>query len=282
MILACLLLMQTPAWPAIATKAVHPFYKDAPGSGVILESGTTIKATAWTEETLLFPLAETKFKIGTATLLFEKGGLSLDNGRSIPSLTAKTGYPLDLAITKANKDVKIYANGQLFTTLKLKTPALRFETEGLGGQTIATASYPRALTAAEIKKNADAGLKLADTLPDSEQATLDLKLSSFTEVPDPARIKPYRNALIAQEYTLTGFIDGHVKGLKQGSKIRVFRYGVLDGKKTDVQKQVKGSPAKFTVQLFSKDAALSREYQIDDLDTDTSATYYVETSAKAK
>lgn len=280
--LACLLLLQTPLWPAVPAKAVHSYYKDAPGSGVILEAGTTIKATAWTEEMLLFPLAATTFKIGTATLRFTKGGLSLDDGRAIPSPTAAPGYPLDLAVTKSNKDVKIYANGQLFTTLKLKSPTLRFETGELGGQTIAIASYARALTPQEIKKNADAGLKLASMLPDSEQATLDLKLSAFTEVPDPNRIKPYRNALIAQEYTLTGFIDGHIKGLKQGSKVRVFRYGVLDGKKTDVDKQVKGSPAKLTVQLFSKDAALSREYQIDDLDTDTSATYYVEIPAKAK
>jgi len=108
---------------------------------------------------------------------------------------------------------------------------------------------------------------------------LDAKLKTTTPVPDPQRILPYRNALLAQDYTIVAITKGYKKELKVGGNLRVYRYGVLNGEKTSLKDLKPGAVAHMTVQLLELDPKLKREYQLNDLDT-VFTSDFVEVAAK--
>lgn len=110
----------------------------------------------------------------------------------------------------------------------------------------------------------------------TDSVTADLKLLATSKVPLAARIKPYRNALVAQEYLVLKVIKGKALDFKPNTKIRVFRWGVLDEKPTAVGKAKKGDKLRLTVSPLNGWTQMEREFQVDELDGDLSITYYVE------
>lgn len=213
---------------------------------------------------------------GNQQFIFQKGRLSRVTRNTFPQPEAQAPFAYDIAFVQRDKKVSVYSDGALVFTFA--APAVApFEVRTGGGSLAVSAVYPRALTAAELSKNAKAGRAYLEAkLPESRLVTLDLTLGAFTPVPEPARIKPYRNALIAQEYTVTSVVYGRMKGLKPGTKVRVFRYGVLDGAKTDIQKQMAGERVRLTLQPLAANEAMQREYQLDELDSDYAIPYFVE------
>jgi hypothetical protein len=286
-----------PGWKVRTVTAIPPEPAPTLVRPPFIKEPTTSPKVGWSVSCLLIGITPT---IGSSTDLKNfgspkggKGGLVVSGDRGklhlytsgeVPLKGTVYGHPIALDVVRLGDRLSFYVDGKLSGDLNVSG----IRSFDLGDRlhairVAATATYNRALTPAEIAKNATAGIRfIQDQLPDTKTVTLDLKLTALTEVPDPARMKPYRSALVAQEYTVTGIVAGHQKGLKPGAKVRIFRYGVFDGKKTDVQNQKKGDSARITVELLSADPVMSREYQLDDLDTDASTTYYVELPGSAK
>jgi hypothetical protein len=219
--------------------------------------------------------------IGGIQLRVKDGKLSIRDGattaRSIPVVP---GAPLDLAGTLSTNSVFLYANGKPLGKYSASSPPVTFQigksVEPWDGVVVGLVTYKRALTAAEIARSNEAAQAYAiGFLAPTPTATLKLRLGAFTPVPDPARMKPYRQALIAQEYTVLATVRGRLSGVKRGDKIRVFRFGVVEGKKTALKDMKSGDLATVTLELLSADPNLEREYQLDTLDTSYGA-YFVE------
>lgn len=106
--------------------------------------------------------------------------------------------------------------------------------------------------------------------------TADLQLVATTPIPTAAKIRPYRSALVAQEYTVKTIVKGKDADVKAGSKIRVLRWGLIDAKPTKVAKAKKGDKVRLTFKRLAGWTEMEREFQVDNLESDLSVTYFVE------
>lgn len=280
-ILFTLLAQGATNWPV----AAKPSYVAAPGDPKLAHAQTLAAPKKGTGSSLVmlvkvWPSTNQIVKLGSLAI-------GVKEGRIVPQPTPPTGWlklsadpnvPHVVTVVSRDKDYAVYFDGDLFTSLpggKPLTPSVPADMRQ--SPLVSIAKYGRRLTLAEIRANAKAAPTYVDSLtPDTPTVTVDATLTTTTEVPDPARIKPYRNALLAQDYKIVSFVSGHAKGLKIGGKLRVFRYGIYDGKKTDIQNEKPGDKVRITVQTLDSNPTMSREYQLDNLDTDVTATYYVE------
>lgn len=102
-------------------------------------------------------------------------------------------------------------------------------------------------------------------------------ITAVTPVPDPNRVKPYLNVLIAQEWKVKTVKGGKIDGVKPGTVIRVLRWGILNGK---IIPSIKNNKAKATITAklakFSDYPNLSREYQVDTLPDNYTAPVLLE------
>ncbi|MGV3614957.1 MAG: hypothetical protein ACO1SV_06440 [Fimbriimonas sp.] len=110
----------------------------------------------------------------------------------------------------------------------------------------------------------------------STPVTADLVLLATSPTPDVAKIRPYRSALVAQEYQVKTIVSGKNPDVKAGSKIRLFRWGLMDGKPTKVGKAKKGDKVRLTFKPLAGWTQMEREFQVDTLESDLAITYFVE------
>lgn len=214
-------------------------------------------------------------KFGAQTISFEDGHLSLTDGPFVPMPAAKPEEPLDLVFVTRYNDVAVYTNGAMFTSFPATAPTrITFLRKDWKTSLVGLVTYANALSPGQIKRNAVAADQFAKgMIAASSFMTLDLQLGAFTPVPDPAKIKPYRNALLAQEYKVVRVVMAGAEPVKPGDTVRVFRYGVLDGQKTAVKDLKAGDHVRIRIDLLSAHPALEREYQLDSLDTSYGETY---------
>lgn len=146
---------------------------------------------------------------------------------------------------------------------------------------VGVCGYSRTLTDDEVVANQKAGFAFAKSLnADTKTVTVHAELGAFTVVPELDRIAPYRSALVAEEYTILTITNGRMSALKPGMKVRVFRWGLLAGKKTDVANLKSGDKADFVIQPLGADPKYEKEFQVDTLDGDISALYFVDVTPK--
>jgi hypothetical protein len=272
--------MSEPKWPAVPGWAFR--VADVVPAGNIPAATLPPRpdTRSWRTHELIVSFGHdgTALRFGKRFLSIRNGRLQLSQGKAIGSPLVTFDDVHDVAFVRGAKDTSVYFDGALFTTYQGAGPVGKIgDGPALAGMH-AQAGYTKALGPAQILKNAQAARRYgrAAFLSDTETVTLDAELIAFTPVPDPARIKPYRNALLAHEYRVLSLKEGRTKALKPGAKVRVFRYGVWDGKRTGIESLIPGDKVRMTIKPLSSDPVLEREYQIDDLNIDVSATYYVE------
>lgn len=112
--------------------------------------------------------------------------------------------------------------------------------------------------------------------------TADLKLLGTSKVPVAAKIQPYRNALVAQEYLVVKVVKGALPGVKPNEKIRIFRWGLLDAKPTAVAKAKKGDNVRLAFAPLEGWTQMEREFQVDELPGNLAISYYVEVGTSKK
>jgi|GEM_PF-4904311 len=229
------------------------------------------------------------FSYGGQKISFTAGKLELADGPFVPMPGAKLGVPLDVVFVTRFNDVAIYANGEFYTSFAPTTATKISFVAKTPLQGLVT--FDHALSPMQVKRDAVAGHDFVqgfhtETAPaegaptDGKHTVLELQLKAFTPVPDPSRIKPYRNALLAQEYQVISVVQPGPTSLKAGDLVRVFRYGVWDGKQTKIKDQKSGDRVRLKIEPLSADPVLEREYQLDTLDT-SYGPYYVEAPADA-
>jgi len=215
-------------------------------------------------------------KFGTQTIGFESGHISLSDGPFVPMPGVKPEEPLDIVFVTRYNDVAIYVNGEMFTSHPAAEPTkITYLRKDWSTSLQGFVTYVNPLSPTQIKRNAVAAAQFAkgEISTSGGSMVLEAELDAFTPVPDPARIKPYRNALLAQEYKVLRVVEPGVGGVKPGDTVRVFRYGVLDGQRTAMKNLKAGDRVRIKIDLLSAYPALEREYQLDSLDTTFGATY---------
>lgn len=190
------------------------------------------------------------------------------------STSTESGAPFHLAILNNGS---VFGNGKLLGQGKpLKMPLI-VGGNGWTGSLIGVVALPTPISPAIVANHArDARKGTYASVTESETVSVEVELVKFTVVPDPARIKPYRNALVSQEYKILSVTAGHQDGIAPGAKLRVLRWGIKDDAPTDVAKMKEGDRATLVLKKLSTDPNMVNEYQVDDLDYDLSLTYYIE------
>lgn len=105
-------------------------------------------------------------------------------------------------------------------------------------------------------------------------------VTDVTNVPEPNDILPYRSAIVTQEYKVVEVKSGHIDKVVPQAIIRVARFGVLAGKKTDVANVKKGDQVELTLEKYSDHPDLEHYYTVDTLPENYAAPYLLDTSKK--
>lgn len=145
------------------------------------------------------------------------------------------------------------------------------------GTILGIAGYSRELSPDEMYANEHAAKDMAKALfADTLKVTVEGELTALTPVPEVDRIRPYRSALLCEEYRVIRIVSGRASELKPGMKIRIFRYGIRSGEKTALKNAKVGDRATMLVQSFDSDPKFSREFRVDTLDPDIAIPWYVD------
>lgn len=214
---------------------------------------------------------------GTTKVLVKQGKLLIASaGKLLPAGPAPAGAPIHLVFSSGTTG-KLFVNGNPVMSATSSTLPFSVGGNGWTGALLGATSFDKPILPPEVLQRWSAAKGYAAEHPvETASITVEGELESFTDVPDPARIKPYRNALIAQEYVVRNILSGHTADVAKGTRIRVFRWGVLDGEPTGLTKQKKGDVVKMTLIKLAGNLKYEREYQVDDLDTDVTMSYYVD------
>jgi predicted RecA/RadA family phage recombinase len=213
------------------------------------------------------------------TILFKDGSLTVEPGIRVKNPAIHLNEPLDIVFATRANDVAVYANGEFFTSFGTDAPtSLIFVRSDWSNTLQGLVTFDRPVSPGQIKRNAAAAADFVHGFASGPPgATVDLQLSDFTPVPDPVRIKPYRNALLAEEYRVVDIVDAGSTSLKVGDTVRVFQYGVLDGKTTAVKDLKTGARVRLKIELMTAAApGVQHEYQLDNLSATSLDPYYVE------
>jgi hypothetical protein len=105
-------------------------------------------------------------------------------------------------------------------------------------------------------------------------------VTAITTVPEPSSILPYRHAIVTEEYKVVEVKSGHIDKVDIGKLIRVARWGVVNGQKTDVSGTRVGDRILLTLELYSDHPDLEHYYTVDTLPDNFSLPYLLDTGRK--
>jgi hypothetical protein len=134
------------------------------------------------------------------------------------------------------------------------------------------AMYNRFIEEPEAAKNAAAvaaTLAQRKTLP---QIELQAKLVAKSQIPVPAEMLPYRNALVVNEYQ----VEKALKGTYTPKTIRVAQWGVSDLKPTPVAALEPGASVKLVLETFADHGELASELISDTLEENFDLDIYTD------
>ncbi len=219
--------------------------------------------------------------LGSVDLEVRKGWLLLSKAGTLIRLAqVANGDVCDVQLVRNFGALIAYINGSAVGK-SMTAPGVLMPVEvGIDpwkGAVIGIAGYDRELSVDELYANARAARDMAKALfADTLKATVEGEMTAFTPVPDVERIRPYRSALICEEYKVIRLVSGRMSALKPGMKIRVLRYGVRSGEKTALKNAKVGDRAQMLIQSFDSDEKFGREFRVDDLDPDITIPMFVD------
>ena len=253
--------------------------KDVTSTTLALPSSTPI----WRSLEILFTSTAdgTLAKFGGISIVVKSGHIWFSHdGGLLDIAPIKVDSLNDIQLVKQYDSLLAYVNGERANqTITPPAPLLPLQVglETWKGTIIGVCGYYKVLSGDEVIGNLHAGQVMSKALyADTKTVTVDAELGAMTAVPELSQIAPYRSALVAEEYTILNIAAGRMSALKTGMKIRIFRWGLKGGDKTDVAKIKTGDKATMTIQPLSADPKYEKEFQVDTLDGDISALYFVD------
>jgi len=262
------------------------------GSGFV---GLPRGATPWKTLQIAFTYTAdgTLARFGGISLVTKGGHLYYSkDGAMIEVAPLTQGESNDVQILKHYDSIHAYVNGERASRSILPTKPLLPIEVGLDtwkGKILGIAGYSRELSVDELFANehsllsptksspaVDATPKTEPPGPDTAKVTVEGELTAMTPVPDIDRIRPYRSALLAEEYKVVKIVSGRMASIKPGMKIRIYRYGIRAGEKTDIKDMKIGDHAEMLIQPYDSDPKFAREFQVDALDPDITIPLFVD------
>ena len=243
------------------------------------------KMSAWKTLQIAFTTRGdgTLARFGRIALIIRKNHLFYaKDGKAIKVAPLIEGDLNDVQVIRHFDSIIAFVNGSRVVPSVIPTaPVMPIEigVDGWKGSIIGTAAYTRELTVDELYANEQAAKAIAKALfADTKQATVEVELLAMTPVPELEKIRPYRSALLAEEYKVVRVVSGRMSSLKPGMKIRIFRYGIRAGDKTELKDTKLGDRSQIPIQSYDSDPKFSREFQVDALDPDISIPLFVDVS----
>ncbi len=106
----------------------------------------------------------------------------------------------------------------------------------------------------------------ADLNPSTvKQITVTVKVLAVTATPEPDKILPYKHAIVTQEVEVLSVDKGSLMNIKKGDKLRLARWGILQGQKTEVAKTKVGDKITLPLESYKDHEELERQYTVDTL-----------------
>lgn len=220
-------------------------------------------------------------RFGDVEVMVKGGSLWLSKGSTVYRLAAASQNDLtDLQIVSEAGGLSVSVNGKAFGQSVSGGKAAYPIEVGLDpfkGTFAGVAAYIRALSVDEQVANDTAVREKSKALfADTLKVKVEGEMTASTPVPELERIRPYRSALIAEEYKVVRIVSGRNSSIKPGMKIRIFRYGIKAGEKTAVKDAKVGSHATMLIQGFDSDVKFGREFHVDDLEPDITIPLFVD------
>jgi len=140
------------------------------------------------------------------------------------------------------------------------------------GELEGVAIYARAATARQAADSFTAYRHTLEARPYIPRVELRGKLAAKSKVPSLEDIAPYRDALVVYEYD----VGKVVRGSYSKKKIRVARWGLLDGEPTSVTLAKAGDPAELVVEGFADHPELEAEVRSNTLTENLDLRLYID------
>ncbi|HUS93329.1 MAG TPA: PKD domain-containing protein [Phycisphaerae bacterium] len=150
------------------------------------------------------------------------------------------------------------------------------------GRLEGVAIYKRFCHPPEARRNFQAVRRKLLARKTPPQIEVEAALAAKSDAPDPARIAPYREALMVNEYRVTKVLRAEKGGsaavaVKAGQAVRVAQWGILEGRTTTVAEAKVGQARRMTLEAYDAHPdRLDRIVTSDTLDLDPDATMLYE------
>lgn len=250
----------------------------------------------------------TVFSVGTLHLMEKDKGWYVVNNpgtewHQVAAGIATKGAPLKIAIVSVDGTAHVYSGGKELgnmpfqpvgeqplvigspegeaTPFKGEIRQLEIVSKPLKTDEIAMHFSTPATTPTTTPSTGGGAPTTTPTAPQTSETKtteVQLQLVDLTTVPDPQSILPYKHALVVHEYKVVSINSGYIKGVDNGATIRVARWGVVGGKKTDVANAKKGDTVTLKLERFSDHPSLANQYTVDDLPSNYKAPYVLDTT----
>lgn len=127
------------------------------------------------------------------------------------------------------------------------------------------AIFSRALTAEEIRRDADEYLRSIKSRPAARRIAIDAELVARSPLPTLQEIKPYRSALVVYKYRLVGDAPKDLAGQKD---VLVAHWALLDGRPEPVGDWQPGMKTRLLLEPVEQNSQLQRFVTKDEFDSD--------------
>lgn len=236
----------------------------------------------------------TALTFGTIRLLEKDKGWYLVNNpagawHQVALGIATKGEPLRFAVVAQDGAAHIFKDGKDVGTFPYKPEAKQAlalgspdgEANPFKGEVKDLDLVPRPLLAEDIAKryqttSTTTAQPTTNPGPTTKSTVIEAELVDLTEVPDPNSILPYKHALIVHEYKVASIKSGNIEGVTTGAIVRVGRWGIVGGKKTDIATLKKGAKVTLTLERFSDHPSLERQYTINKLPENYDVPYLLD------
>lgn len=144
---------------------------------------------------------------------------------------------------------------------------------GFSGRVEGITLYARFLEPEEAAAHANVYLDGVESRGKVKQISLNARLVASSVLPTPEQIVPYREALVLNEYAVTGKKARRKAGVE---RLRVAHWAVLDGRSQPVPSEANGERVRLHLEPWESHSRLESAYLSDTLDPDPEIPLFVD------
>jgi hypothetical protein len=202
------------------------------------------------------------------------------------------GRPSHLVVSCGQGSLQCYLDGELAKETEVAAPLAWVKPKFDGGMYLGgrqdvrnqwhgrlecVAVFAHALEANDVASDYAACSKVVAARRNPQRITIKARLAARSEMPTPADVAPYRDALIVNEYEVMQVLDGKC----EPGKMCVAQWGLLDGRPTELERAKVGDEVQLTVESFSDHPELETEAIRNSLADDLALDLFIDVKGRA-